>query len=103
MFPEIKQSVAELCQQHADSWPGFPHEVHHIMALIQAGKTPEEAAAIACGDGALKEFISKRIEEVEQTKARRNADGTLELPPNILIEEIVKGDEPEEELNRDYS
>lgn len=61
----IGKSVSPQDMQEA--YPGFPRFVHHIMASIANGDTPEEAAQEAAkliDKGA----ITTTIEEIERTR-----------------------------------
>ena len=88
MIPTTLKCYEERVSGYAAAWPGFPSEVHVIMALIEEGYTHEEAAAMACNGDTVKQAISDYIDDVELNKATLNPDGSVALPSNILMLEI---------------
>ena len=97
MIPTNLKSYEERVRGYAAAWPGFPNEVHVIMALIDEGYTPEAAAELACNGDSCKHAISEYIDDVERTKATLSPDGTVALPSNILMLEIPEDSvDPEE-------
>lgn len=54
-------------EEMRDAYPGFPAFVHHIMAGVANGQSPEEAAA-SVGDMINVGAISATIEEIESAR-----------------------------------
>lgn len=70
-------------EAYAEMFPGFPSFVHHIMAHVANGKTPEEAAELV-GDACNAGLVEATIEQIERTHATFAADGAVEVPESAL-------------------
>lgn len=76
----MSYTFEQLCELYAETYPGFPPMVHAIMAHVNMGKTPDEAAELV---GNFAEQIDKGIQAIDETHAKYTEDGRFELPSNI--------------------
>lgn len=86
-------------KHYAEAFPGFPPFIHHIMAHIAAGKTPEEAAELVDAE-VMRGNIDTCIEEIEHTHAKFDSMGNIEVPDrykSLTIDEQEDDSSDEEE------